>query len=181
MTTPTLDRYFQVCLPAIEEELRQAVAFAGGPGLEELHGMLAYHMGWEGENAGPNASGKRIRPLLVLLACAAAGGDWTDALPGAAAVELVHNFSLIHDDIEDNSDLRRGRPTVWKIWGIPQAINAGDAMYRSGAALYPEIAAHRLTAGSPAGSRNPAANLPGAHPGAIPRYLLRAAPRPGPG
>jgi geranylgeranyl diphosphate synthase type I len=129
MLTPTLDRYFQVCLPAIEQELHQAVAFAGGPGLEALHGMLAYHMGWEGETSGPNASGKRIRPLLVLLTCAAAGGEWTDALPGAAAVELVHNFSLIHDDIEDNSDLRRGRPTVWKIWGIPQAINAGDAMY----------------------------------------------------
>jgi len=129
MMTPTLDRFFQLCLPAIEEELRQALAPAGGPGLEALHGMLAYHMGWDGEVSGPNASGKRIRPLLVLLACAAAGGEWSDALPAAAAVELVHNFSLIHDDIEDNSDLRRSRPTVWKIWGIPQAINAGDAMY----------------------------------------------------
>lgn len=129
MMTPTLDHFFQVCLPAIEEELHQALAPAGGPGLEALHSMLAYHMGWEGDTSSPNASGKRIRPLLVLLACAAAGGEWTEALPAAAAVELVHNFSLIHDDIEDNSDLRRGRPTVWKIWGVPQAINAGDAMY----------------------------------------------------
>ena len=91
--------------------------------------MLAYHMGWEGEHAGPKAAGKRIRPLLVLLSCASAGGDWRAALPAAAAVELVHNFSLIHDDIEDNSPLRRGRQTVWKLWGIPQAINAGDAMF----------------------------------------------------
>jgi geranylgeranyl diphosphate synthase type I len=57
------------------------------------------------------------------------GGKWENSLPAAAAVELVHNFSLIHDDIEDNSHLRRGRPTVWTKWGIPQAINTGDAMF----------------------------------------------------
>jgi geranylgeranyl diphosphate synthase type I len=90
--------------------------------------MLAYHLGWEGEGASPEARGKRIRPLLLLLTCAAAGGEWQRALPAAAAVELIHNFSLIHDDIQDNSPLRRGRPTVWKRWGIPQAINSGDAM-----------------------------------------------------
>lgn len=119
----------QSMLLAVEEELRRAVALAGGPNLEPLHHMLAYHMGWEGQGAGPAAQGKRIRPLLVLLTCAAAGGDWEHALPAAAAVELVHNFSLIHDDIEDDSPLRRGRETVWKLWGIPQAINAGDAMF----------------------------------------------------
>jgi geranylgeranyl diphosphate synthase type I len=86
-------------------------------------------MGWEGEGAGPDAAGKRIRPLLVLLTAASAGGDWRCALPAAAAVELVHNFSLIHDDIEDNSPLRRGRPTLWKKWGVAQAVNAGDAMF----------------------------------------------------
>jgi geranylgeranyl diphosphate synthase type I len=59
----------------------------------------------------------------------AAGGDWQSALPAAAAVELLHNFSLIHDDIQDNSPYRRGRLAVWKLWGIPQAINAGDAMF----------------------------------------------------
>jgi geranylgeranyl diphosphate synthase type I len=65
----------------------------------------------------------------MLLTCAAAGGKWQNALPAAASVELVHNFSLIHDDIQDNSPLRRGRETVWRRWGIPQAINAGDAMF----------------------------------------------------
>ena len=91
--------------------------------------MLTYHMGWEGEGAGPEAQGKRIRPLLVLLCAEAAGGNWRAALPAAAAVELLHNFSLIHDDIQDNSPLRRNRPTVWVKWGAAQAINAGDVLF----------------------------------------------------
>jgi geranylgeranyl diphosphate synthase type I len=66
---------------------------------------------------------------MVLQTCAAAGGDWKQAIPAATAIELIHNFSLIHDDIEDHSSLRRGRATVWKKWGVPQAINAGDAMF----------------------------------------------------
>lgn len=127
--TITLAEYIQAMLPSIESELKSSVALANGDGLDELHHMLAYHLGWQGEGAGAEARGKRLRPLMVLLTTAAAGADWQRALPAAAAVELVHNFSLIHDDIEDNSPLRRGRPTVWKLWGIPQAINAGDAMF----------------------------------------------------
>jgi geranylgeranyl diphosphate synthase type I len=91
--------------------------------------MLTYHMGWTGEGAGPEATGKRIRPLMVLLTTASCGANWQLALPAAAAVELVHNFSLVHDDIEDNSDKRRGRMTVWKKWGIAQGINAGDGLF----------------------------------------------------
>jgi len=113
---------------AIEKELRLSVDQVVDPNLPDLRGMITYHMGWEGENAGSEASGKRIRPLLVLLVTAASGSDWHKALPAAVAVELVHNFSLIHDDIEDNSPLRRGRTTIWKKWGVPQAINTGDAM-----------------------------------------------------
>ena len=124
-----LDDFFDTMLPAIEEEMQGCVALANGPGLEELHHMMAYHLGWEGEGAGPQASGKRVRPMLVLLSCEAAGGKWQEALPAAAAVELIHNFSLIHDDIQDDSALRRGRPTVWKKWNIAQAINAGDSMF----------------------------------------------------
>ncbi|OGO12660.1 MAG: hypothetical protein A2Y53_01775 [Chloroflexi bacterium RBG_16_47_49] len=120
--------YIQTYLAAIEDELQQAVKQAHDNGNTQLHDMLAYHMGWQGKPVNIDARGKRIRPLLVLMTCSAAGGDWKQALPAAAAVELVHNFSLIHDDIEDRSPLRRGRPTVWKKWGIPQAINAGDAM-----------------------------------------------------
>lgn len=119
----------QMYLPSIEEEMQHALAPIQGEGLQELYAMLAYHLGWEGDGAGPEARGKRIRPLMVLLTTTAAGADWQRALPAAAAVELIHNFSLIHDDIEDNSPTRHGRPTVWKKWGIAQAINAGDALF----------------------------------------------------
>jgi len=115
--------------PLIEGELKRVVYGVGDEKYAGLREMLAYHLGWEGEGAGEKAQGKRIRPLLVLLSTAAAGNDWKDALPAAAAIELIHNFSLIHDDIEDRSDFRHGRKTVWAIWGEPQAINAGDCMF----------------------------------------------------
>ncbi len=115
--------------PALREELRASIASSADHGTPELHNMITYQLGWTGENAGPKAEGKQIRPLLVLLGTEAAGGDWQTALPAAAAVELIHNFSLIHDDIEDNSSLRRGRPTVWKNWGEAQAINTGDSVF----------------------------------------------------
>ena len=125
----TLQDYIQVMRPAIEDELRQFVLQSLPADYPELRQMLNYHMGWEGEGAGPEAQGKRIRPLLVLLSAEAAGGNWRQALPAAVAVELLHNFSLIHDDIQDNSPLRRNRPTVWVKWGVAQAINAGDVMF----------------------------------------------------
>jgi geranylgeranyl diphosphate synthase, type I len=125
----TLDQLIEIMLPAIEEELEHSLSQVGRSELEGLYRMFAYHLGWEGEGAGPEARGKRIRPLLLLLTTAAAGGIWEQALPAAAAVELIHNFSLIHDDIEDNSPTRRGRATVWHKWGLAQAINAGDAMF----------------------------------------------------
>lgn len=125
----SLEQLRSLMLPEIEAALKAAVQPAGGARNEVLQDMLVYHMGWEGEGAGPKASGKRVRPTLVLLAAAATGGDWRTALPAAAAVEILHNFSLIHDDIQDNSDQRRGRPTVWSKWGVAQAINAGDTMF----------------------------------------------------
>jgi geranylgeranyl diphosphate synthase, type I len=125
----SLENLSSIYIPAIEEQMKLTVARCNGQGLSDLHYMLSYHMGWEGPGAGPEARGKRIRPLLVLLVTSACNGQWQRALPAAAAVELLHNFSLIHDDIEDNSPLRRGRPTLWKDWGIPLAINAGDTMF----------------------------------------------------
>ncbi len=124
-----LTEYYDLLLPAIENEIQICVSETKGFGLDELYEMLSYHLGWEGLTANPKSQGKRIRPMLVLLATESAGGNWETALPAAAAVELVHNFSLIHDDIQDNSPLRRGRETVWKKWDIPQAINAGDTMF----------------------------------------------------
>ncbi|MDQ2690858.1 MAG: polyprenyl synthetase family protein [Chloroflexota bacterium] len=126
-------------LSAIESELQRQVSRLDVSHTQPFHEMLTYHMGWTGEGAGPEATGKRIRPLMVLLCTAAgegasngAGGAleaWRSALPAAAAVELVHNFSLVHDDIQDNSDRRRGRPTTWVKWGMPMAINVGDALF----------------------------------------------------
>ena len=131
--TSELETLSAAYLPALEGEMR-AVLGAGDDGsgrADPFLGMIHYHMGWadaELRAAGGN-SGKRIRPLLCLLSCAAAGGDWRQALPAAAAIEIVHNFSLVHDDIEDNSPTRRGRATLWTLWGQPQAINTGDAMF----------------------------------------------------
>jgi len=95
-----------------------------------MYDMMRYHMGWIDKQGYPqNAGGKLVRPTLLLLACECVGGEWRLALPAAAAVELVHNFSLIHDDIEDGDQERRQRATVWRVWGEPQAINVGDAMH----------------------------------------------------
>jgi geranylgeranyl diphosphate synthase type I len=94
-----------------------------------LWDMATYAMGWSGEGASPETTGKRIRPLLCLLSCGACGSDWHAALPPAGAVELIHSFSLIHDDIQDGDPTRRGRPTVWKRHGSAQAINVGDAIF----------------------------------------------------
>ena len=125
-----LKTYTQLMLPALETEMR-TVLHANGTPPDALYGMMQYHMGWLDADFNPiqTNSGKRIRPLLCLLTTEAAGGSWEQALPAAAAVELLHNFSLIHDDIEDGSETRRGRLTMWKIWGTAQAINSGDAMF----------------------------------------------------
>ena len=93
---------------------------------------MAYHLGWvdpDGAALDPPVIGKRIRPALVVLTCEAVGGRIDDARGPAVAVELIHNFSLVHDDIQDRSDQRHGRDTVWKLWGGAQGINVGDAIF----------------------------------------------------
>lgn len=126
----SLADYLAQFLPAIDKEMRDA-ADRFLPEVADFDRMLRYALGWVDETGQPVKvnTGKRVRPTLVLLCAELAGGRWEQALPAAAAIELLHNFSLIHDDIEDNSPLRRGRPSVWKIWGVPDAINAGDAMF----------------------------------------------------
>lgn len=116
---------------AVENELQIQIELLNEKSTNEFFEMITYHMGWSGNQTSQNISGKRIRPLLLLL-CSVSNNQnysWVNALPAAAAVELLHNFSLIHDDIQDNSEMRRNRPTIWKLWGIPQAINAGDGLY----------------------------------------------------
>jgi geranylgeranyl diphosphate synthase type I len=116
-------------LPVIEAALREALQCPRSS-VAGHHAMMHYHMGWLNERMEPlyTTKGKRLRPLLCLLACEAAGGRARTALPAAVAIEILHNFSLAHDDIEDNSPTRRGRPALWKLWGAPQAINVGDAL-----------------------------------------------------
>ncbi|MFN8594089.1 MAG: polyprenyl synthetase family protein [Thermomicrobiales bacterium] len=99
-----------------------------------LPGMARYHLGYADETFAPVPPGtldrgKRFRPAIALLAAGACGGDSRRAAPLAAAIELLHNFTLIHDDIQDHSETRRHRTTVWKHWGVAQAINAGDALF----------------------------------------------------
>ena len=125
----SLKTYMGIMRPAIETELQRQIGRLNEPHTLPFYDMLTYHMGWTGEGAGPEATGKRIRPLMVLLTVAACNTEWLHAVPAAAAVELVHNFSLVHDDIQDNSDKRRGRTTTWKKWGAPMAINTGDALF----------------------------------------------------
>ena len=76
-----------------------------------------------------SAGGKRLRPYLVMKSCELVGGDQDSALPFAAAMEVLHDFTLIHDDIMDNDALRRGVPTVHKLWGVPIAILSGDLLF----------------------------------------------------
>jgi geranylgeranyl diphosphate synthase type I len=126
----TLKDWFARYIPPIETEMRDCLSVSD-PALTGYYGMLLYHLGWADEHFAPThiSSGKRIRPVLCLLACESAQGDMTHAIPAAAAIELLHNFSLIHDDIEDHSPTRRGRPSVWMLWGIPQATNSGDGLF----------------------------------------------------
>jgi geranylgeranyl diphosphate synthase type I len=95
-------------------------------GSRHVSDMLFYHFGY-GEY-GPARRGKRLRPRLLLAVAEAEGARLDDALDPAAAVEILHNYSLVHDDIEDGDELRHGRKTLWTVYGIPQALNAGDAL-----------------------------------------------------
>ncbi len=128
----TLIPYIEATEQFIEQILQKARSSSG---VEHLYRMEEYHLGWRAEDGTPLPpkerryyGGKRLRPVLCLLCCQLASGEWRKALPFASAVELIHNFSLIHDDIEDGDEERRYRPTVWAIWGIPQAINTGSHM-----------------------------------------------------
>jgi geranylgeranyl diphosphate synthase, type I len=96
----------------------------------EMRHVCGYHLGYWDERGEPGdeASGKAVRPALVLLSAEVVGGSAMAAVPAAVAVELVHNFSLLHDDVLDRDAARRGRPTAWAAFGAGPAIMAGDAL-----------------------------------------------------
>jgi geranylgeranyl diphosphate synthase type I len=133
--------------PAIQSAMRAAFPEAEAR-VAEFYTMQRYQLGWCDADGSPASHdpGKLLRPQLALLACRAVGGSVEHALPLAAGIQLLHDFSLIHDDIEDNSDTRRGRTTVWRQWGLAQGINAGDGMF-----VVAHLALHRMPeAGVPA-------------------------------
>jgi geranylgeranyl diphosphate synthase type I len=117
----------------VEDEMEAVLA--SRPEGVELYAMQRYHLGWLSATFEPltrelarRYGGKKLRGVLCLLACEASGGDPRQAIPAAAALEFIHNFSLIHDDLEDEDPERRHRPTVWRLWGVPLAVNAGSNM-----------------------------------------------------
>ncbi|MER7745296.1 polyprenyl synthetase family protein, partial [Streptomyces bacillaris] len=110
----------------VDPHLRSAVeSLPGG-----IRRIAMYHFGWENADGTPAAgqAGKAIRPALVLAAARALGGDPEHAVRAAVAVELAHNFTLLHDDVIDEDTTRRHRPTAWAVFGVPDAIITGDAM-----------------------------------------------------
>jgi geranylgeranyl diphosphate synthase type I len=142
-----LGRYRERLNVALEESIQAARASTPhastvAPLLDAFYGQMDYHFGWRDADGAPTRSqpGKFLRPALLLsaseLAAAHAGAGLdaahqaiTRALPAAVAVELVHNFSLIHDDIEDGDEARHHRATLWKVWGEAHAINTGDGVF----------------------------------------------------
>lgn len=130
---PTLPAMFARYREVVEEELAQAVPASTGSSLSTL---MRYHLGWVDPSGQPAATpasqGKALRPTLCMFACEALEGDPARAAPAAAAMELIHNFSLLHDDIQDQDVERRHQATVWSLWGIPRALVAGDAMQSLG-------------------------------------------------
>ena len=127
MTTEPLGVRAERYRALVREEMQEVV----GQSPEGLYAWMRYHLGWEDiEGRAEQASGgKMLRSVAVLLAAEACGAPAEQAVAAAAAVELVHNFSLLHDDVEDRSDFRRGRANLWTFAGVAQAINTGDGMF----------------------------------------------------
>ncbi|WP_407705971.1 family 2 encapsulin nanocompartment cargo protein polyprenyl transferase [Streptomyces yaizuensis] len=111
----------------VDPPLRTALDTLPGP----LRRIALYHFGWEDADGAPadGGAGKAVRPALVLAAARALGGDPLTAVPAAVAVELAHNFTLLHDDVIDRDPTRRHRPTAWTVFGVADAVIAGDALF----------------------------------------------------
>lgn len=120
-----LETFFSESQHQVEDALRKIITPQKGA-IANLDDAMAYSLGLDDASANP---GKRIRPILCLLVCRELTGDARAGLPFAAAIELMHNFCLVHDDIEDGDEMRRGRPAVWKQFGLPHAINVGDYLF----------------------------------------------------
>ena len=114
----------------MEEELK--VVFESRKGF--LYDVLRYHLGWVDQHGQPQAASAPLnfQPALALASCEALGGDFRNALPVAASVELIYNFTLVHGDVQAGRADPGDRPSVWWVWGPAQAINAGDGLHALG-------------------------------------------------
>ncbi|MCH8309463.1 MAG: polyprenyl synthetase family protein [Chloroflexi bacterium] len=136
MTTPPLHPQDTqtIPLPNMFQRYRASISSSLRDGLAQRHSevydMLRYYMGWVDENGRPHEAmeGKALRPTLCLFACEAVGGAVEMAMPSAVALEFIHNFSLIHDDIQDRDETRHNRKTLWAVWGDPKALVAGNVL-----------------------------------------------------
>ena len=136
MTTPPLSTADAraIDLPGMFHRYRAPITSALRLALPEhevpVYHLLRYYMGWVDVAGNPwvATEGKALRPTLCLFACEASGGDAYTAMPAAVALELIHNFSLIHDDIQDGDETRHHRPTLWPVWGMPKALVAGNVL-----------------------------------------------------
>ena len=119
---PIIDRYGEYIQSALRAELTQDHSF--------VYDMLRYYMGWADETGSPTpgSTGKAVRPTLCLFGCEAVGGSVPHAIPAAVALELIHNFSLVHDDIQDEDETRHNRKTIWAVWGRSKALVAGNVL-----------------------------------------------------
>jgi geranylgeranyl diphosphate synthase type I len=118
-----LDRAREYTEPALRDAVRRL--------RPQLQPAVRYHLGWADEEGNPTSGGggKGIRPALAILSAEATGALASVGVPGAVAVELIHNFSLLHDDVIDGDRERRHRPTVWALFGVGEAIIVGDALH----------------------------------------------------
>ncbi|MFI6956480.1 polyprenyl synthetase family protein [Nocardia sp. NPDC050408] len=130
------ERTHNLCTPVLREWVQRLP--------DPLRHMAGYHYGWWDSTGAPvrGSSGKSLRPMLVFATAVACGAAEGPAVPAAVALQLVHDFSLIHDDVLDGDHTRRGRATVWSIWGVADAILLGDALHA--------LAIQVLSAGLPA-------------------------------
>ena len=121
---------FEAQRRALEEELKDV--FSGREGF--LYDLLRYHFGWADQRGQPEdlPLALHLQSLLALVCCEALSGDFQAALPAAAGIELVYNFTLVHSDVQSGRVDQQDRPSIWWVWGPAQAINAGDGLHALG-------------------------------------------------
>ncbi|MEU7333716.1 polyprenyl synthetase family protein, partial [Streptomyces parvus] len=179
----TLSTTRRASAPQILDRCRELVRPALVASVGRLHPWhaetAAFSLGWRGADGEPvpGSQGKGVRQALAVLGARAAGGSGEDGVLGAVAVELIHTFSLIHDDIMDGDETRRRRPTLWKAYGTGPAVLAGDALF----ALAVSTLAEAPGPGGPAAVRQLAGALGDLVHGQAQDLLFESRPWSGPG